>query len=461
MTAPNGSKLWQKGVLNLAWHRKSLVLFFLILSVPLNAAINWNNNAGEDITTSRINFLSSDRNNFLGAFAGLFYGSIPEVLITWWQSLLLLQGLLTLAGLLLLFEHEIRNASIRRVSLICGLAYVFVFLGMAPTRDGAMISFAIFGIGLIQKPKAKQALVGIGIVAILISFSFRPWLSLAFAPIIYKLIAMKFKTKKSILLISCIPILLTPIFIENQVKNIWEFSPAYPQQTVMIHDVSSSYCLSTSQSTRDKAFLQLQLISKNEESLLRICEFYKPSTWQAVIVRNLTDSRISHLEPPISKIQPERQQEFETLQANWINLIVDDPGTYIQNHLYFLTQILISGESSKLYFQTRVAEFNSSHRPAELFWVFISLFQLPVQILIRLHLLSPLITILGLIIINRRYRDSTYLSSISSYSIALTAWILITTLGFVSDNGRYTYLPIILLWAVFLKYSGNNQNEKG
>jgi hypothetical protein len=136
------------------------------------------------------------------------------------------------------------------------------------------------------------------------------------------MLAKKIQVKRAIVVITCLPVLFLPMFIENGVKNVWEFSSAYPEQTVMIHDVTSSYCLSTSQPTRNLAFSQLELLSKNEESLPRVCEFYKPSTWQAVTVPNFTDPRISHLDPPISIIQPENQQEFEMLQTNWAKSII-------------------------------------------------------------------------------------------------------------------------------------------
>lgn len=441
--------------------RRELAVVFLALSVALNAAITWGNNAGEDITNSRVNFLSNDRNNFLGAFAGLFYGSIPEILFTWWQSLLLFQGLLVVVGLFLFFENEIESATKRRITLICGLAYVIIFLGMAPTRDGAMISFATFGFGLFQKSKVKPVLFGFGMLAICISFSFRPWLSLAFTPIVFQMLAEKPRVKKVIRVLMCLLVSVLPMFIENGVKNVWEFSSAYPEQTVIIHDVTSNYCLSSSQPTRNLAYSQLKLLSRNEESLLRVCEFYKPSTWQAVTISNFADPRISHLDPPISIIQPGNQREFELLRTNWVKMILDDPGTYIQNHLFFLTQILISGESSRIFLTVKLSELNLSKKAIDLLWVMISLFQLPVQILIRLHLLSPLITIAALTTIHRRYKNSRYLRRLSSYVLALFVWILVTTIGYVSDNGRYTYLPVILLWASFLKHSDSYETQRG
>jgi hypothetical protein len=461
MTVPKRLKYPLKGTLKHMWRRRELALVLLISTVVLNAAINWGNNAGEDITNSRVNFLSNDRNNFLGAFAGLFYGSIPEILISWWQTLLLFQGLLVVIGLFLFFENEIEYGSKRRFTLICGFAYVVIFLGMAPTRDGAMISFAMFGLGLVQKSKTKTALFAIGILAICTSLTFRPWLSFAFAPIVFQLLAKKIQVNRVILIIICIPVVFLPISFENGVKKVWDFNSAYPEQTVMIHDMTSNYCLSTSQSTRNLAFSQLERLSKNEESLPKVCEFYKPSTWQAVTVPNLTDPRISHLDPPISIIQPENRQEFKKLQINWAKMILDDPGTYIQNHLFFLTQILISGESSKIFFTVRLSEFKLSQKAMDLLWLLISLFQLPVQTLIRLHLLSPLITIAAFTTIHRRYRNSMYLSGLWNYVFTLFGWILVTTVGYVSDNGRYTYLPVILLWAGFLKHSENHETKRG
>ncbi len=419
----------------------------LIIGTLSNLVSVWSLNSGEDITTSRLDYLSSNPTNFLGSFAGLFYASMPEIWVTWWQFLLILQGFLVSAGLFLLLRSTAKLANNKLFLFISIFCFITISLGMALTRDGAMIAFAFFGFGIIKLGEGFGLARILGLIPVLISLSFRPWLGVCLIPILFLIVGRGRTNKRVFSSLMSLCLSLVPVGIESSVTITQGISDAFPQQTVMLHDLASSYCLSTNQKTRDTAFSELERISADEKSLLLLCEFYKPSTWQNLIVPNERDARISGLKAPIELIQQGDKRKYESLQRSWIKVIKDDPSTYLQNHLFFLTQVLISGESQPL--RIRELKNSTTHGASflELLKILSVAIQTPVEILVRLHILSPLVTIFGLLFLYVRRRELFQSSNVKITIVSSALWLFITTIGYVSDNGRYTYLPVLLIWA--------------
>jgi hypothetical protein len=109
--------------------------------------------------------------------------------------------------------------------------------------------------------------------------------------------------------------------------------------------------------------------------------------------------------------------------------------------MYFLTQVLISGESQEFKFLGNLPELinNTAIKSA------IELYHFPWKLIINMHLISPL-AIYVLFFIFYIRKNSLFLNSRSFVLfLVLNLWIAITTLGFISDNGRYTYLPVLLI----------------
>ena len=422
----------------------------LIVGALSNLVAVWSLNSGEDITTSRLNYLSNKPNNFLGSFAGLFYASIPEIWVTWWQLLLIIQGLLVSFGLFLLLRSTAALASNKIFFFISIFCFITINLGMTLTRDGAMIAFSFFGFGVIKLGEGFPLARMLGFIPVVISLSFRPWLGLSVTPILFLFVGRGRTDKRLFASLVSVFIALVPVGIESLTTMTQGLSDAYPQQTVMLHDLASSYCLSTNQKTRDAAFSELKRNSAQEESLPQLCEFYKPSTWQNLIVPNPRDARISGLNAPIELIQQGDKEKYESLQRSWFKIIRDDPSTYVQNHLFFLSQVLVSGESQRLRIQEIAKSYTHGANFLEIFKTLSVAIQAPVEILVRLHILSPIVSIFVLLILSVRRGELFKSSMVKSTVISLALWLFITTIGFVSDNGRYTYLPVLLIWAAVI-----------
>ncbi len=432
----------------------------LIIGALSNLIAVWSLNSGEDITTSRLNYDSGKPNNFLGGFAGLFYSSIPEIWVTWWQMLLIIQGFLVSTGLYLLFRSRATLASRKLFTFILIFCFITINLGMTLTRDGAMIAFIFFGIGILKLGEGFPLARILGFASIVISLSFRPWLGICLIPILFVYVSRGQHNKRLFTSLISLSLAFAPMGIESVTTITQGLSDAYPQQTVMLHDIASSYCLSTNQKTRDLAFRELEKNSTQKDSLLLLCEFYKPSTWQNIIVPNPEDARISELKAPIRLIQQNEKEKYESLQRSWSGIIRDDPSTYIQNHFFFLSQVLISGESQPLRIQETIKSYAYDANFLEILKVMSEIIHTPVSILVRLHIVSPLITIFALLFLHSRRRELLKSLMVKSTTLSFALWILITTIGFVSDNGRYTYLPILLIWAAVISQAAERATKE-
>jgi hypothetical protein len=441
--------------------RKRKLHFGLLLLAELicNLVLGWGLNLGEDITNSRSNFLSPERNNFLGSFAGFVYGNFPDNSLHWWQALLLTQGTLTATGLYLLFARQLSALSKPTLITLNVYCFISICLGMAPTRDGAMISISLFGFSLIYSRKKSIPFQFMGVITLILAFGFRPWLGICLTPIFYLLFHGRLVKSKLVAVALAFFTSLAPVGLETLTAVSLQVENAYPQQTVMLHDMASSYCLSTNQGTRDAAFSELERNSNDSVSILQICEFYKPSTWQNIILPGNEDARISHLKAPIKIIYPGDSDNFDQLQKSWIRVIKNDPSTYIQNHLYFLSQILISGESRSLTLPRVIAESAPPEELLRIFKILCALILTPIELIIRLHLASPLVTIVGLVILFLRKYEPSNIRYVTASVLTLLLWVTITTVGFVSDNGRYTYLPLLLVWGTMICHKSRKKLE--
>ena len=84
------------------------------------------------------------------------------------------------------------------------------------------------------------------------------------------------------------------------------------------------------------------------------------------------------------------------------------------------------------------------------------LFFLPYDIVISLHLMSPFITlIVGFFILLFKLNKFTIRASISNkYILAsfffVLGWVILTSVAYIGDNGRYTYLSTFVFYILLL-----------
>jgi len=398
-----------------------------------------------DITGSRTRYITGQGDSFLGAMSAVFYGNLPNEIINWWQLLLLFQTILVSAGIYFIFYRRILDTSFKSFCLILFFSFLVINLGVGQSRDGLMIAGTTLAIGiLIRFPRNLWSFMIASGVYVFV-FAFRPWLALSMLPIIYCYLRRSHLLPKIFSFFICIFLIVLPTLTEAGTSKIWRIKPGYPQQTVFIHDLASTYCLTPIQNTKNLARKVLLNLSNDSKSFELLCDFYLPNTWQSTTSRNMSDPVLADLNSPITSIAPGNDELFKVLQDGWIKVVLSDPKTYLQIRAFFLTQVLLGGDSTSIDISGKfqLIRQDLSFKNIENFLT--ELYDVPWKLVLILHLITPLAIIFLLMVIF--WRSSSQSKSPNTTAIAMTfcLWIGITTIGFVSDNGRYTYLPTLLL----------------
>jgi hypothetical protein len=423
---------------------KILILSLSFVSILLNLG----DGPGEDIERARLDYLSGQGSDFLGGYASVFYASLPNLFFEWWQYLTILQGALAGLGLYLLLKNTVNQLKSRHFYLILLFCYFVINLSLAQTRDGIMISASLMFLSHLKSGKKQSFLITILVFCFI--FSFRPWLAFAFLPIFYVHLC-NFKSIKPIfsILLSLV-IVSIPSLIESGIVRTLEIKPGYPQQTVMIHDLVSTFCLSPISETRKLAYAGISQLAVDESSLDKLCYYYKPNTWQSSITAYPTDQFFPMNLPLLKTVDPGDNELYKKIESSWIKLIINDPKSYMQNHLIFFGQVILGGESYQFRSNTISSDLNKYRALKQFYTVVGDLYDSPWTFIAQIHFLSPLITIFFVLVLYSRRSNTIYRRSMTPFVLSFFIWVALTTLGYVSDNGRYTYLPTLIIYSNFL-----------
>ena len=430
--------------------------------------VSWQNQQGEDIAVTRESFLHGNKNDFLGATGAVFYGLIPDQPIHWWHILLLVQLSFTFLGLILTLTNALTLTSQKQKIAFFSFSYFVLVFSSAASRDGTIISFLILGLGLLAKSQFESSRIKsivlqyFGFIILIIGFALRPWLGLVIAPIYFWILVKRNSIKKFnklLILLATIFLVLGPLLTDQAIKKIYHLNSNYPQQIVMIHDLTATYCWSANENTALLAEKGLRLIATNKNSLIEICQFFRPNTWQGVQGITENNPTTKGLSVPIKAIGLNDSVTYKDFQKIWISTILADPFTYFQNHLMFATQVLFSGDSRNLRIIHSINDFLITQNLNGIYNILAGGFLLPMDIFTSLHLFSPIITILAIYNFHKRkkvsYSQKSYVFPL--FYATMILWILMTIIGFASDNGRYTLGGTVMVYmAMFLHNSGRN-----
>ena len=140
-----------------------------------------------------------------------------------------------------------------------------------------------------------------------------------------------------------------------------------------------------------------------------------------------------------------KTDKYNEIQNSWLSFIAKFPKDYLQIKSIQLNQLMISGDTFglRIIYASTFKEYMSG------------IFFIPFDTVISLHLLSPALTFLfGIIIVILSLSRVTIYRLISTREIVfsflfLSCWILATSIAYIGDNGRYTYLSSFIFY-IFL-----------
>lgn len=442
---------------------KSTNSFIYAISIIAISVSLKNDYEGGDINLARLSYLGNSPIDLWGGFSGFFYGNIPNTFLAWGSWLIVFQAICTTAGLIFISRYLQLDNRLQQFTFIT-LSYFVISFSVLLNRDSTMTSLYIFGFGSILvsyriEKLTNKTLFVVGTLAIILSIAFRPWLF--FATLIPFLIIRKYNIRTLLLLIvlACLP-----IGFEKLTYTITEYKKVHPEIQVFIADLSTMTCLSNDNKVREQGNLILNRISRTNYEVKEICADFRLSNWGSVgswalSQSELNDIKLKEEEQAYSKITISSNlsnTSYRKIREDWARFILNNPKTYLEAKSIQINQVLISGDT----FGLRIS--NTNNFKDQITGIFFLFYDLSIS----LHLLSPIFTLFFgtcvLVILFSRLPIYLILRDrnvITAYS-CIAAWTILTTVAYIGDNGRYTYLStFIFYFLIFKSYKEINRNH--
>jgi hypothetical protein len=449
--------------LKIDWKISTILLFGFA-----NLIFAWQGDyEGGDIANARRSYLGSEPIDLWGAWSAFFYGNLPDAFLPWGAWLFLFQISCTTLGLILIIKVlQIRRQFPLKTYLI--LTYFIIAFSSYLTRDSTMACLFVLGLGVLfqanHRQKVQKLLFRIlGLTLIVLALSFRPWLAPVILLIYYYFFEIKLKTGALVLFL-----LVSPVAIDLLAYQSTSFNKIHPELQVMVMDTASMACISTNEATRLNGTTILNALNKSNFTNSQLCAEYRLNSWQSVASFKASISQmgikedVTQLESTsIIEISTElNSSEYTKFREDWLYLIFNHPKDYAQIKFIQLGQTFISGDVSTF----RISGSNGINQ------VMSGIYYLPYDLAIILHLLSPLATLIfgSCFLLYRLKNYPLYIllgnkQVIASY-IYLITWSLTTTLAFIGDSGRFTYLSsyvfFILIFSASRKSIANELNTR-
>ena len=422
---------------------KNHFAFYLVALAVLVFLSRLGVNNSEDTRNARENFLYGSKVDFWGGLSSLVYGNVPNFLLGWQFLITTVQLLLAVFGLNLLFASSFNVHKGRRIPILI-LTYLLLFLSVQSTRDGLLVSLLTIGFGFISLhvdgTKNRFAFYA-GLFFLIIGMSFRPWLSFALVPIVLYLTGFKSKLKN--LTIAAV-ITLLPLLIEFSSSTALNLENSFPQQQVMLMDFGATYCGTNNYETGMLAGRGLSNFFGREDFLLTVCQFYRSDTYLSMA--NGKNASTASLQSEIKLIPPGDSISYEKLEHLWLEMILKDPITYIQNKVTFLTKLIIGSDTRGLSFFRETSALNKLQ----------ALIQAPFDVAITLHIMSiaafALILLASPIAIFVNGAGNRFVLERASAVVLFSSflWAVLSAIAYVGSNGRYTYTITMIGFALVL-----------
>ena len=408
---------------------------------------------GEDIVNARNNYLTGSRIDFWGGISTLVYAHVPNLGFRWQIWLAVFQITLTSIALQRLLPKVIQHRRKKVIKYL--IAYSALTFGSQMTRDGLMFSLLMFGFAtlntLMSNDRPKKLMIG-PLAIVCLAMSFRPWLSIAVVPLLMIFLKRSdIRLKRWVMAMLVITISIAPLAIELVAAKSLHLEKSFPQQQVMLMDTAASYCYTTNTRTGERAEKALAIFSKDPNYKRIACQLFRPDTW--ISLTKATNTSSAGFEVNISLIEPGNLNKYEDLESKWVELIINDPVTYIQNKILFASKLLIGSDSRN------ISIFSAETIPTKV----LAIYRLLFDIAITFHLFSFIacIAILFYLPTKRYIKNKNRGLRIDEFTLCLITsifvWNSLSAVAYVGSNGRYTYALSLL--SIVIYFSNITQQQ--
>lgn len=388
----------------------------------------------EDVVNARNNLISGLRTDFWGSFSPWFFSIIKNDNWEFFYA-----ALFTLMVAFGAYRFMVSNLNLLRRPLLLAfylfLVYSSLIFTISFSRDGVLLAFFWLSLGFwltaINKSGLLRGMLLVSsISALSIGLSFRPWLSFSFIFLVLLLNSnyqhFTPKMSKFLLLGVLVFIAVTPVSLDLASHRILNMVPSYPQQQVMIMDISSMACLTPTRSQVDQALVALNSIaSKSPLTKSVLCEQYYPQSWGSVVFYGARAGQTGALH----FIEANNEKTYEKLQEDWLELITSNLTSYIQMKIILGSQFLLAGESTNLFIRNLQ-----------------TFLELPANLAKEMRLFSGIpVFLLLFFCLSRTYRLRKNVDSSTFYGVVFYLSFLMTSvIAFIGDNQRYIFVGAII-----------------
>lgn len=384
-------------------------------------------------------------------FPALIYGNWPGNALPWRYSLGIFQTLVFILGIFLIYR---RLSQISSKILLIILSIIFLFFVAQVLRDASMLSIYTFSVGIllnsdVNKNKFKNILISLSVLTAIIGGLFRP----VFAPLfglIYFFIFMRFlvyRLNRITLIIILGSVCVFPWLLDQDFSKKFHLEKSFPQQQVMIYDLSKLACWGHTTELKNFAKESLRPLLNEKNNFESVCASLTPAGWDHLRSK-IDDVRGS---PVLTRIAIGDEKKYEKLQKAWIDSIRFYPFEWLLIKSVDLSQVMFMANT---FYSP---EFFADESSKKLINIGNGIIKIPykfVEFADKLRIFSIIFAILfGVLllmtsgtkfIISGEFK--TDLNIFVVINIVILIWLSFT---FVANNGRYA-APFTFLAYIYL-----------
>jgi hypothetical protein len=276
--------------------------------------------------------------------------------------------------------------------------------------------------------------------SILFKSAFLPFLIIAYFVFVFSL-PNDFNSLSQImkrlmnLIIPIISVVVALNFFVTETSHRFGLQKSFPEQQVMIYDLAAIHCWSNNSAAQDFAGNILSPLASQIERERSICKFLVPYGWDTLRVEQSNWNLIQ----PIRVIPPNDSSSFKALREGWLQTLGKYPFDWLSAKATFLGHILFMSNSLD-----HLKDFPSSNPVlASLFFIF----RLP-SMLLDFTLLSTVAASLLFYLLILMFGKRSILARTPLMLLLLGTANQV--LVYVSNNGRYVFNMILIVWIYYL-----------
>ena len=394
--------------------------------------------------------------DWFGPIPPLIYGGWPISGENWDLTLSLLQVTFFCLGYFLLLDIKKRYLGYFESFSQLSIYWVGMLFCSQLWRDATLLAFVILGLGFIKfaiqsKFRLKIVLFIFGLLFIIIGACCK----YIYSPIIAFLLLIQIRnaitfTKNIIagFIIIFLFVSTAPFLLNNAISTSLGLHKSFPEQQPIIFDLTSIYCWGSSEQSNKQAIEYLRVAKKVDYPDESICSSLEPTGWDTL----RTDRPKWEYSSPLSPLM--NDSSVQVMIRNWLKLIMDYPQEYLEIKIIHSTQVLIMANA----IGPRSDRSNIFSPGDSVFNKISQFFTWPPRIMDKLRFFSigfVLLVTLTLLAKTLLARRSTLLQGLREelgftlILLCLLFQLIITTVSFVSSNGRYSF-PFTLLALIFI-----------